>query len=523
MNRMLLCTATLFGACGLGCAPMDSDARLREAMDLVEERLGVRPDWLTEGAEPPAAVERGGVLPLDSAISAALRNSPELRANLAMIGVADAELLQAGLMANPMISFMVMFPSGGGRTMLRAGGLPIQPLQDLWLIPARREVAAAELQRAVVAAADRAVQVASQVRKTYAELQHDERSIELIRTNMALVEQSIQVIETQQTAGSASQNEVNLARIRLERLRSELLATEARLATRRHELLMLMGLATADIHWHAEPLEETTADIAAPPMETDVVVLAAQQRLDLKAAEWSTEAAAGRISLARREGWPDLAVGFTFERAPRGRTRGASGRALAADAAARGFVQGISGAEEMPSPPQFAPLPRPTRDVTYALGPMIELELPIFDWGQAQSARAYHEYRQRLAEHDALLQETVKTVRQTIALMNGTYRQVALFRDVILPDVGRNLELSEQSYVAGQTDLTIYLQAQEDAISTRLKLLELMRDYRVQQAELERVAGGSLNPANTHEQDVPSTKPAEGPRRDAARAEEDER
>jgi outer membrane protein, heavy metal efflux system len=66
---------------------------------------------------------------------------------LAAIGQANADLIQAGLMKNPVINFMMMFPDGGGRSMLRGTGLPVQPLEDLWLIPARKEVAKAALQQ----------------------------------------------------------------------------------------------------------------------------------------------------------------------------------------------------------------------------------------------------------------------------------------------------------------------------------------------------------------------------------------
>ena len=60
---------------------------------------------------------------MDETVALALRNNRTLRADLEMIGQADAELLQASLMQNPMISFMVMFPDGGGRSMLR-GTIP---------------------------------------------------------------------------------------------------------------------------------------------------------------------------------------------------------------------------------------------------------------------------------------------------------------------------------------------------------------------------------------------------------------
>src|SRR3972149_2391986 len=103
----------------------------------------------------PRALE---VVGEQEALVLALRNNRELRADLEMIGKANADLVQAGLLQNPVINFMAMFPDGGGRAMLRSNALPLQPLQDLWLIPAREKVATAQLQQAVLRVADRAVE-----------------------------------------------------------------------------------------------------------------------------------------------------------------------------------------------------------------------------------------------------------------------------------------------------------------------------------------------------------------------------
>jgi outer membrane protein TolC len=274
---------------------------------------------------------------------------------------------------------------------------------------------------------------------------------------------------------------------------------QTRVTTRRHELLLQMGCPEATIDWRATPLEETKAVTDPPPYEFHLVLLASRQRLDLRAAEWSTEAAMRRIDLSRKEGWPELAVGLSFERAPRGRTRGASAKALAFDAFAEGLNEGLNdaaghGGGAMPIGPiePIAPLPRPTREVKYTLGPMFELELPIFDWGQAQTKKAHHAFRRALAEYDVKLQDVVRTVRQTLAEHAQARDQLRLFADVILPEVEANLELARQTYIAGQTDLTIYLQSQEDVIATRTRMVEFLRDYRMTEADLERAVGGPV-------------------------------
>ncbi|MGB9625804.1 MAG: TolC family protein, partial [Phycisphaerae bacterium] len=250
MRPEILSPAVLAFVTVTGCTPLKPDAQLTEAADLVERNTGRRPAWTVPWDGQPPHWDGKTVLTLDEAIVMALRNNRDLRADLEIIGQADAELLQAGLLQNPTISLMVMFPDGGGRSMLRGQGLPMMPLQDLWLIPARKEVATAQLRQAVLRVADRAVETAASVKKTYAGLQYTQRAMELVRDNMAVVEQSTWIIRTRQTAGRATQVQVNLSQIRYMKLRSDLLALEAEHRSLQRELLMLRAYPSRPADWY---------------------------------------------------------------------------------------------------------------------------------------------------------------------------------------------------------------------------------------------------------------------------------
>jgi len=503
MTRNFLFVASLMGLSAVGCAQIGSEARVGEAIDLVEQHTGQRPAWTVPWDDQPPAWDGQAVLGLEEAVATALRNNRDLRADLEMIGQADADLVQAGLLANPSFNFMIMFPSGGGRSMLRSSALPMMPLQDLWLIPARQEVATAQLQQAVLRVADRAVETAAAVKKAYARLQYTQRASELIQDNMQVVDQSVRLIQAGQAAGRATQVAANLAQIRYLKLRSELLAMEAERRRLQRELLMLMGVAAATDRWRVKPLQELNDPVETPIGESELVALARNQRLDLKAAEWSAQAAEHRIGLLRREGWPEVGLGLTFERAPAPRSQNQRLVGRAGNAAAQGVAGAIMGMP--PTGPMVAPFNPKMREVKYTIGPMIEMEIPIFDWNQAQVAKALHEYGQRLAESEARAQEITRMVRETLVMCQQAYDQVRFYRETIMPAVERNVTLAQQSYIAGQEDLTIYLQTQEDLIMTRLKVLDFFRDYHVNRAELERQVGGRLIGAE------PTTRPTTGP------------
>lgn len=471
-----------------GCASIKPTTKINDSIDLVEQKTGSRPDWLAPWDDLPPPWDGQSTLGLDEAVALALRNNRELRADLEMIGQADADLVQAGLLQNPRFNFMAMFPDGGGRSMLRGSGFPMQPLQDLWLIPARKAVATAQLQQAVLRAADRAVETAAEVKRTYARIQYAQRAVELIQANMEIVEQARRLIQTQQAAGKASLVEVNVARIRYLRLQSELFAMEAEYRSLKRQLLMQMGFATATDAWTVTPIHELEESIEPPPTEETLLASAGEHRLDLQAAEWTLTAAERNISLMRREGWPEVALGLSFERAPAPRSRDLKFGQRLGNAAALG-AQGVTA-----EPEPITPWASRERMSDWTVGPMIDFELPIFDWNQAQTAKAFYEYRQRRAEYEARWQTIASNVRETAVMVNQAYEQVRFFREAILPEVDRNLEVVRETYRAGREEVTIFLQVQEDVVMTRLNALAFVRDLLVSRAELERQVGGRIEP-----------------------------
>jgi cobalt-zinc-cadmium efflux system outer membrane protein len=481
-------TGAAFLLCLGGCATIKPDKKINEALDLVQTHTGQRPDWLSPWDAGTPAWDEQSVLGIDEAVELALRNNRDLRADLELIGQTQADLVQAGLLQNPRFNLMVMFPDGGGRSMLRGGGFPIQALQELWLIPARKNVATLELRQAVLRVADRAVETAAEVKRVYAQIQYALRAIELIRANMSIVDQTRRLILTQQSSGKATLSEVSVAHIRYLRLESELIAMQAEYRSLKRQLLLLMGLATSTDAWTVQPVHELTEPIDPLQTEEELMATAEKNRLDLQAAGWATASAERQIELMRREGWPDVALGLSFERAPAPRAQGQSLAGKAGNAVATGLQGG------MPEP--IAPFAPTVRDSKWTVGPMLDFELPIFDWNQAQIAKAYHEYKQAWAEFESRRQSVASQVRETTVMYQQACEQVQFFRNAILPEVEKNLEVVKQSYLAGREEVTILLQVQEDVVMTRLNTLTFLRDVLVNRAELERQVGGRFESAN---------------------------
>lgn len=484
----------------MGCTKHRPGAEVHEAMNLVEQRTGKRPDW-SAAWSGPASTQLASVLTQQEALSAGLLNNRELRADLETIAQADADLLQAGLFMNPMLNFMIMFPDGGGRSMLRANGLPMIPLQDLWMIPSRKKAAKAQLQQTVLRVADRAIGIAADVHTVYARLQYTQRARELIRDNMQVVDQSTRIIRARLAAGEATQVEANMSQVRYLKLKSELIGLDAEHRRAQRELLMLMGVAEAGDGWTVEPIGDPKAQTLVDYDETELLSLAVEMRLDLKAAEWEILAAQHEIDQMHAEIFKRLSVGLGLERAAAMRSNNQKLAGRVGNIAAGGLTDRLMGMPSTPMP--MAPFEPKMRQMDWMLGPMLDMELPLFDQNQARIAKAESIYRQRTAQYESLAQEVTRMVRDKLVMLKQAQEQVAFYRDSVMPLVEQNLDVARRSYIAGKEELTVYLGVQEDLLMTRLKELEFYRDYLIARAELEREVGGRLEVPS-----LPTTRPA---------------
>ena len=74
-------------------------------------------------------------LTVDDAVTIALLNNRSLQAAFFDVGMARADVVQAGLLSNPSIGVSVRFPSGGGLANIEAS--VAQNIAELWQIPLR--------------------------------------------------------------------------------------------------------------------------------------------------------------------------------------------------------------------------------------------------------------------------------------------------------------------------------------------------------------------------------------------------
>ena len=155
--------ATLVPARAAGAAPTHPRADVERSQALVAERSGLPVDWL---APLDAAADRWdgeSDLAAYDAVAIAIARNPALRAQLEVVAAARADLAQAGLLPNPVLSLSLGFPIAGADGGTSVGASLVQNFAS-FSRGRRVDAAAADLDRVVLELSDHALALAARTR-----------------------------------------------------------------------------------------------------------------------------------------------------------------------------------------------------------------------------------------------------------------------------------------------------------------------------------------------------------------------
>ncbi|MGH9175457.1 MAG: TolC family protein, partial [Vicinamibacterales bacterium] len=260
----------------------------------VAERAGVDPRGWPDHAPRglPSDVSLRDGLTIDEAVAAALWNNPAFQVTLADLGFARAELIDARMLRNPVLSFL--FPIGPKQLEATLNW----PIDALFHRP--RRVAAATLDYQSIAArlvAD-ALGLVTAVKRTYVATATAERRAGLARETAEVAGRVRTIADARFKAGDISDLEARATR-------AEALIAEATARSAEHDrdlarirLRALIGVAP-DAPVRVTPLADLPMQACGDLDSMMKDALAA--RPDVRAAEIAVEAAGARAGLARAQ------------------------------------------------------------------------------------------------------------------------------------------------------------------------------------------------------------------------------
>lgn len=427
-----------------GCASLDPTPDFGRAASTIGDRSGVTPDWTQPWETALTTWDGRSPLTREAALVMALRNNREIRSQVEQIAASRADLVQAGLLPNPVLvlAWFPVDPVSGGTSI---GALVVQSFTALWLRDGKVRAADARLNQTVLDVSDKALRLVADVKATHARIAFGERALALSDENLATIRKSIDSLDARVRGGEGTTLDVNRDRQQLAKAEAERALVARDLAKERRIMLELIGFAAESAEWSVDAAG--SMPLAPPIDESGAVALALAQRLDVAAARSVVTAQQADLSTEEKSRLRDFGLGADFGR---------------------------------------------ETDGSKSLGPALEVGIPIFDTNAAQIAKAGSLARVALASYEAASQRAVREARTAWIDLDTASRLTEQYRATVLALSERNLTLAEAALKAGQADVTVLLDAQRELIEARRTLLDLERDGALAGIELERAAGGLL-------------------------------
>ena len=428
-----------------GCASFSQDGGLDAVSAAAQARTGqaLRLSNATDEAQLDELLRQP--LSADAAVRVALINNRGLKAALADLGASEADLVQAGRLRNPGLSFGRLH--GGGENEIDRS--VTFDLAGLLTLPLRSGIERGRFEQAKLQAASQAVQLAADTRRAYFNAVAARQSAEFMERAAAAAEAGAELAGRMARAGNWSK----LDQAREQAFYADAMAQSARAkhqaTATRERLTRLLGL------WGertAFTLPERLPDLPAAPTEVaDLEAQAMAQRLDVQISKLDTAAQARALGLSHATGFINvLDAGYANKSS--------------------------SGA------------PRQN-------GYQVALELPIFDWGGARNAKARTLYMQAVERTADTAVRARSDVREAYSAYRTNYDLARHHRDQVVPlrkKISDEVLLRYNGMLSGVFELLADAREQIGSVNSAI---DTQRDFWIAQTELQSAINGNGGPS----------------------------
>jgi outer membrane protein TolC len=430
-----------------GCASVPNDAGFSDVRHNIAGRLDQTVEWRRGSVEDVEADVRVQLLlsqPLsaDAAVQVALLNNRTLQAEYEELGIAQADLVQAGLLRNPTFGWS---RQEGGNITKTVWGVELDFLGLLLAAPKQR-IEGIRFQHAKLRVSQAVLRHALETRKAWYEALAAEQSAGFMVQVADLAGAEAELGERQRRAGNLNRRDaLRQQAFAAETIEELALKRQAAHAAREH-LNRLMGVWGEGAGWK---LPARLPELPSTQPEFDgIEAFGLKQRLDLQMAQKEAEALAAGLHLTRDTRFINV------------------------------FDLGVE-TEKVTG----------ERRIT---GPSMRFELPIFDQGQARISRQEAQYRQSEARLYALAVEARSRIREAYQRAVTAYGTAKHQRDVLVPLRRQIVEQSTLHYngmLIGVYELLADARMQVDAVQGHVTST---RDFWMALADLQMAVGGKL-------------------------------
>lgn len=416
---------------------------------IVQERIGKEVLWNRTCYEDPRIASHVQDLvfqpiSIESAVQIALLNNPKVQATFEEIGIAQADLIEAGLFTNPVFSVEVRYPHEK-KLVTNIEYLITATFLDIFLIPLRTRLAATELEQAKLRVANEILDLAFEVRQTYYELVAEQQMLKYTQAIAELASIQNEISLRQHNVGNIYQ--LDLEEIQAIFLEADLQITKSQeeIIRLREKLNRLFGLSEEICLTFPEQLPEETDYQGFDLCQLESMAL--QERIDLQVARFEIIRFSRMLGLKEWWTYTNLQLGLAGERDP---------------------------------------------DGSNLIGPGFSGEIPIFNYGQAARMRLFAELRQAQDRLAALEIRVLSEVREAHKLLMKDLKIINKYRAGLIPLQNKILNSSEELYNVMGLGVDRLLLNKRRETETYRNYLSSLRDYWISRVQLDHALGGYL-------------------------------
>ncbi|HML93008.1 TolC family protein [Methyloceanibacter sp.] len=452
-----------------GCQTLSPEGSFYEVADTVEGRLGQQISW--DGGQYADPYVRSTIENLlaqpvtaETAVQIALLNNRDLQAVYADLGIAQANLVQAGLWKNPIIDGAVTFPTAGSGPTDYTFNIALQVI-DILYIPLRRRVAESELAEAELNVTGQVMEVAGETYMAFVEYLGQRQLVGVFTQAVQSAKASVESAKALRQAGNITDYEYESEIAQQVEVSVRLAQAQTAASQARERVNRLMGVTGPQTQWRSADRLPSLPGRELPTGDTESRVI--QASIDLAAARQEIITLGQRYRVVKATSLvPQLDAGGEIER------------------------------EESES----------------EAGPSFAAEIPLFDWGRARKASARMEILAAQDEFSALAVRIRSFARAQRATLLSARQTALYYANTVVPQTTRLLDAAERQYNAMQIGVFQLLQAKERQIKAGEDYVRALTTYWRERWRFAQLLKGKL-PAE--ENDGGLTATASAPQREA--------
>ncbi len=470
MNKTILLSAGSLIVLGLaGCASVSPELAFQDVAEDVRSRTGKRIKWDLKGpyqVKSQRLINRrlSRRLTPSAAAQIALLNNKSLQATYASLGIAQADVVQAGLLTNPSLDGEVLWPYKPEAAAANiALGTVFNFISLIWKRH-RQAVATSALEETKIKVSGAVIDLASDTYRAYFDYVAARQEVSLLKDVEKTARATLTAAKAIRQAGNSTPLEFEQQQNVLTQIKLDLAIAVAHEAKTRETLNVLMGLTGRQTrHWSAprrlRPARNSRkrfSDIERRAVNESLNLAELRQRL--------------------------ITLGYTHQLTNK-----------------QALIPSLRGGPEWEK-----------KEDERELGLTFDVTLPIFDQGQARKARSIMEIRQA---QDLYWSMGVK-VRSAARIARGEFLTAAktavYYQRAIIPQQNRLLLATQQQYNAMQRDVFGLVRAKREQILAQRRYISALRAYWRARINLQQILSGRLPGQGSGGPVMVASAPAEG-------------